>query len=172
MNIEADPRRAPEDFLPEARRRLGHQGERPHPADLAAFDQQEAASKALVEQIARSPSIHGSSRGLPTERSLALLLAMEAAGKRRARHYCPHLRSDTPLALQGAFVSVSAGIVACNVGCAMSVLEARGGLEDDGRCDVCDGPSTTFIENTITHGGLILSGNLCPGCHRVAWSES
>jgi hypothetical protein len=94
---------------------------------------------------------------------------MEAAGKRRARHYCPHLRSDTPLVVQGAFVSVSAGIVACDAGCAMSLLEASGGIEDDGRCDVCECASRTFSEDTMTHGGLILIGNLCPRCHR--WLE-
>jgi hypothetical protein len=172
MTIEADPRRAPEDFLPEARRVLAEKAEPPHPADLAAFDQQEAASKFITNQIARSPAVEKSSRGMPTERSLALLLAMEAAGKRRTRHHCPHIRWDTPLALQGAFVLVSAGIVACNAGCALSLLESTGGFEDDGRCDVCDSASTIFSEDSMSHGGLILTANLCPSCHRWLEDES
>jgi hypothetical protein len=169
-----DLRRAPADFLPEARARIAAHGDDTGfaPWEVARADQVRARSEELMQAVA--PLVqevgHQHLRLPPAAENAyvyAWYLALLAAGKRRTHTYCPHVDLATDLTMQNLVANVSAGFMARDdCPCYWVLLRKYEHLAHDGVCDMCEQPSTLFCENFTSVGGLKMGYNYCSACER------
>lgn len=130
-------------------------------------DQHDAAAaelRPLMEGVAREKGKTEIESG-PSPRAVAYKLSVLEAIHRRGRpeYRCPHSRTLTPPPM---IIDIGNGMVAC-VPCAKRYDL---GVNDDGKCDLCERPTVMFNEFWLEFGPALVHGDTCDDCK--AWLVS
>ena len=163
----SDHRRAPSEFLPEARH-VVVQLERqqiPDRENVAYLDQVRAATNHAGEIV----SLASRMTGLPlttaplSVHNVAWMLAVKAACDRVMKVVCPHTRQMPQI----IFASATFGVMACSP-CLGRFMASDPEMICDDRCDVCDRKVKVFTEVTTRLGSTIVYVNACKRCARYS----
>ncbi|MDP9346374.1 MAG: hypothetical protein M3P44_11760 [Actinomycetota bacterium] len=163
----SDHRRAPHEFVAEAREIIERQDEGRAPVlPVAYVDQAQAAARDAAGTYDRLWNAASADEDVRVdvdgfhEDHVALILALDAAMKRRVRRSCPHAQNT---GIRPFVADLAAGVMACEP-CA----ERLPPLAPSRTCDVCETRAYRLLEAYVQYGPAIFRGRMCLRCRRFA----